>query len=318
MTRRLFRAAAKVAALLLVVAIGIELSLQAIALFAVDRHTAWRPGARERVLCIGDSHAYGAGVRAEEAFPAQLQHFLDEAAPNVYSVMNRGVPGFTTTQVRRRLPQWIDELDPTIVIAIAGANDVWNEAEVDDAEASWRSRLAAWALRLRTVRFVQSWRAQHALDTEVDFTKQPFGDRPKYSMGLDRYVDWGDGGEHVQNRKRKSVVDTAMMRRAVDEYEAIARTANQRKVRLIFLGYPAPNKLFTPLSNGMRLVAMRDGVEFVDGSMAVQRVPLDQMTWTFGLHAGPAGLTEIGRDLAQTILAGRPAKASGGTVAGTR
>ena len=305
---RLLRVGAKAAAWLVVVAVGIELSLQAIALLAVDRHTAWRPGATQRVLCVGDSHAYGAGVRAEEAYPAQLQRLLDEAAPDVYSVMNRGVPGFTTTQVRRRLPQWIDELDPTVVIVIAGANDVWNEAEVDDDEASWRSRLAAWALRLRTVRFVQSWRAQHALDAEVDFLKQPFGDRPKYSMGgADRYIDWGDGGEHVQNRQRKSdVVDIALMRRAVDEYEEITRIAQGRKLRLIFLGYPFANKVFTPLTNAMRLVAVRYGAEFVDGSTAVQRVPPDQLTWTFGLHAGPLGLTEIGRDLAKTILAGRP------------
>jgi hypothetical protein len=318
MIGRTLRAAAKATVLLLVVAVGVEVSLQAVALFAVDRHTAWRPGATQRVLCVGDSHTYGAGVRAEEAYPAQLQRFLDEAAPNTYSVMNRGVPGFTTTQVRRRLPGWIDELDPTIVIMIAGANDVWNAAEEDDVDARWRSRLAAWALHLRTVRFVQSWRTQRALSAELDHSNLPFGDRPRYALGPEGYVDWGDVGERILNERRESGVDVVVMRHAVGDYEEIAHTANRHGLRLIFLGYPIPTKIFTPFTNAMRLVAMRDGAEFVDGSLAVRRVPTDQMTWTFGLHAGPAGLTEIARDLSGTILSGRPGRATAGALAGPR
>jgi lysophospholipase L1-like esterase len=313
MIGRLVRAAAKGAALLLVVAAGIELSLQAVALLAVDRHTAWRAGATQRVLCVGDSHTYGAGVRAEEAYPAQLQRVLDEAAPNVYSVVNRGVPGFTTTQVRSRLPLWIDELAPTIVIVIAGTNDVWNAAEMDGVGAGWRARLAAWALHLRTVRFVQSWRAQHALSAELDNNDLPFGARPRYVLGPDGYVDWGDASERILNERREGGVDVATMRQALSNYEEIAHTTNRLGLRLIFLGYPIPSKIFTPFTNAMRVVAMRDGVEFVDGSVAVRRVPPDLMTWTFGLHAGPLGLTEIARDLAKTILDGRPATVNAGS-----
>jgi hypothetical protein len=299
--------------LVVVIAVGIELALQAVALVAIDRHTAWRAGATERVLCVGDSHTYGAGVSAEEAYPAQLQRFLDEAAPGVYAVMNRGVPGFTTTQVRRRLPQWIGELDPTIVIVIAGANNIWNLGEMELDDAGWESRLVAWALRLRTVRFVQSWRAQRILD--VDHSKLPFGDRPKYMLGPDGYVDWGDGNERIQNELRTGGLDQSMMRHAVSDYEEIVRIVRSKGVRLIFLGYPFVSRLFTPLSNAMYLVALRDHAEFVDGTAAVQRVPRDRLTITFGLHAGPAGLTEIARDLASTILSARPTPARDTTIA---
>jgi lysophospholipase L1-like esterase len=308
--RRVLRAAARALTLLALVAVSIELALQAIALVAIDRHTAWRPGATERVLCVGDSHTYGAGVRAEEAYPAQLQSFLDEAAPGVYSVMNRGVPGFTTTQVRRRLPEWIAELDPTIVVVIAGANNVWNLAEMDVVDSGWRARVAAWALRLRTVRLVQSWRAQRALDSTLDINNKPFGDRPKYLLGPDGYVDWGDGSERLRNDKRKGGIDLSMMQDAVSDYEAIARLVRARGVRLLFLGYPFPNKLFTPLTTAMELIAKREHVEFVDGAAAVRRVPPDQLTITFGVHSGPAGLTEIGRDIARTILAPAASSAS--------
>jgi lysophospholipase L1-like esterase len=304
------RTAGKAGAALVVVAVAIELALQALAIVAVDRHTAWRAGATERVLCVGDSHTYGGGVRADEAYPAQLQRFLDEAAPGTYSVMNRGVPGFTSTQVRRRLPQWLADLDPTIVIVIAGANDVWNLAEMDDRAGGWRSRLAAWALRLRTVRLVQSWRAQRALDATLDNNRNPFGDRPKYVLGPEGYVDWGDGAERIVNPRRSGGVDLAMMRQAVSDYEEIARLTRERGVRLVFLGYPAPNGLFTALTNAMHLIATRERVGFVDAVAAVRRVPVAERTFTFGVHAGPAGLTEIARDLARTILAGPPAGAN--------
>jgi hypothetical protein len=83
------RAALGWSVLVLVVVTGIELALQAIALVAVDRRTPWRPGAIHRVLCVGGAHTYGAGVRAEEAYPAQLQEVLDARAPGAYSVINR-------------------------------------------------------------------------------------------------------------------------------------------------------------------------------------------------------------------------------------
>lgn len=306
---RAARLARKAGGYVVVAAIAFELSLQLVALFATDRHTAWRPGARERVLCVGDSHTYGGGVRAEEAYPAQLQRFLDDAAPRAYSVMNRGVPGFTTTQVLHRLPQWIADLDPTIIVVIAGANNVWNLAEVD---GGWASRAMAWALHLRTVRLVQSWRAQHALDRTLDNNGHPFGDRPRYGFGADGYVDWGDGRERIEGPRRTGGVDFAMMRQVLGDYEEIARLARAHEIRLIFLGYPARNALFTPLTDGMHVIAARDHAEFVDALAAIRRVPRDQMTYTFGLHAGPAGLTEIARDLARTILAAPPAPAADG------
>jgi hypothetical protein len=128
---------------------------------------------------------------------------------------------------------WIDELDPTIVIMIAGANDVWNAAEMDDVDGGWRSRLGAWTLHLRTVRFIQSWRAQRGLDAELDNNKLPFGDRPKFVLGRDGYVDWGDGSERILNERRDSVVDVTTMRHAVSDYEEIAHTANRRGLRFI-------------------------------------------------------------------------------------
>ena len=65
-----------------------EVILQLASIFAPDRTSPWREGASERILCIGDSHTYGAGVERDESYPAQLQRVLDGLAPGRYAVMN--------------------------------------------------------------------------------------------------------------------------------------------------------------------------------------------------------------------------------------
>lgn len=309
---RVARAGAGITALLLVVVVGIELVLQAFALFAVDRGGQWRPGATQRVLCVGDSHTYGAGVRAEEAYPAQLQKLLDETDPGTYSVVNRGVPGFNTALVRSHLSEWIPELAPTVVVVIAGTNNTWNLTGTD-ATDGWGARVWSWALRLRTVRFVAVWRAQHGLEPEVDHSNLPFGDRPKYELhGPDAFVDVDGVRQPLVQATRKMQVDSKVVARAQADYEEIARMTERAGIRLVFLGYPGAIPLFAPFSTAMRTTATLHHVPFVDAIAAVQRVPAQQMTWTFGMHAGPAGLTEIARDVAAAVRAPGGAPSVGG------
>jgi hypothetical protein len=82
----------------------IEVALNLGAALVTDRSGGgWRPGAEIRVLAVGDSHTYGGSVPRGQDYPHQLQRFLDAADPGVYSVVNVGVPGFNTSQVRNRL-----------------------------------------------------------------------------------------------------------------------------------------------------------------------------------------------------------------------
>jgi len=303
--RRVVRMGARGALLALVALVGIEGSLQVIAQFATDRRSPWRPGAFYRVLCVGDSHTYGAGVRAEEAYPAQLQAHLDRLLPGVYSVMNLGVPGFNSALVRDHLPAWIAELAPSFIVAVVGVNNTWNLSDADDV-GDWRSRLAAWADRLRVVRFVESWRAHRALDAELDHSNLPFGSRPKYALGEHATVELGGVQEPVSEKMRPGLVDEDAVARARRDYEQMARTAEAHGVLLVFLGYPEPNPIFLPFTTAMREVAALHHLPFVDGFEGVRRLSPGRMTWTFGAHAGPAGLTEIARDVAQAILAHTP------------
>ena len=119
--KRTARATGTLVVVVLLAAVLAEVTLQVASLFARDRAGAgWRPGATYKVLCVGDSHTYGAGEPEQDSYPAQLQGFLDERAPGRYAVLNLGVPGMNTAQVLRRLPVLVARFDPDLVVVWAG------------------------------------------------------------------------------------------------------------------------------------------------------------------------------------------------------
>jgi hypothetical protein len=87
----------------------------------------------------------------------------------------------------------------------------------------------------------------------------------------------------------------------MDDYVAIARTARASGVRVVFLGYPARAAVFDPYTLAMQRTAAQEHVAFVDAIAAIAAMPPEQRTWTFGLHAGPTGLTRIAEELAIAI-----------------
>jgi len=76
----------------------------------------------ERILCVGGSTTFGWGLADHESYPAQLQGALDQAWPNRWSVINAGVPSYTSEQVCLYLPELL-KLDPNIVVV----QTLWND-----------------------------------------------------------------------------------------------------------------------------------------------------------------------------------------------
>ena len=74
-----------------------------------------------RIAVLGDSLAAGYGVRAGDAFPAQLGAAL-RAEGLAVEVLGAGVSGDTTAGGRARL-DWLLADDPDVVIVELGAND---------------------------------------------------------------------------------------------------------------------------------------------------------------------------------------------------
>ena len=152
----------------LLVALTAEGVLRVASLFAADRAGAWRPGAEVRILSVGDSHTFGTNVPDDASYPAQLQQLLDEIAPGRYSVLNLGVPGMSSLQVRRRLAANVARYEPDWVIAWCGVNDYWNTSELDDPDAAWSIRLDSMALRSRLYRLIRVWQHDRTIASSTE------------------------------------------------------------------------------------------------------------------------------------------------------
>ena len=154
----------RTAAFILLLAFGVtELLLQGAALFVPDRSGAWRADARVKVLCIGDSHTFGAMVPLDESYPAHLQKVLDRLSPGEFSVLNLGIPGMSSTQTLHRLPRYALKYEPDIVMVWVGVNNMWNQAEMDQPNSSLSVKLDAWLYNLRVYRLVRVWNHDRSL-----------------------------------------------------------------------------------------------------------------------------------------------------------
>jgi len=78
-----------------------------------------------RVLVLGDSVAYGVGVRPDETFSMQLEAILSRASTSrAVEVLNSGVPGYNALQQLDYLVHRGLTLDPDLVIVAFCPNDV--------------------------------------------------------------------------------------------------------------------------------------------------------------------------------------------------
>jgi hypothetical protein len=77
-----------------------------------------------RILCLGDSLTFGAGVPSEATYPKQLEALLNKNVEPRYEVINAGVPGYDTWQevTYFRESGWKWQAD-TVIIGFYG-NDI--------------------------------------------------------------------------------------------------------------------------------------------------------------------------------------------------
>lgn len=114
-----------------------------------------KPADLFRILVLGDSVAFGWGVREEDTFPSQLADLLTLLHPGQrYEVINAGVSGYGTWQQARWLEQEIARLRPDLVVVQVHLNDaadnLWGAVGQATGEAS-RSQLAQRSALARLV-----------------------------------------------------------------------------------------------------------------------------------------------------------------------
>ncbi len=117
-----------------------------------------KPAAERRVLVLGDSSVFGAGVRREESFAQQLEAALNPGEPSPgarqVQVINGGVPGYTTYQILERFRRARD-LDINGVILYNISDSQTPEGLTDDLWFRWGAPVHVLMRHVAIYRYLQ-------------------------------------------------------------------------------------------------------------------------------------------------------------------
>lgn len=297
------------AALFLTIALVLaEGTPRVVSLFARGRST--RHEGQRTILCVGDSHTYGALVSAGESYPAHLQRRLDERAPGAYSVVNLGIPGMNTRQVLEQLRSELPRYRPEVVIVWCGANNAWNRSTTSRGRRTWRARLEEWALRLRVYRFVRVWASHRSLDRLA----AELGAGQRYDViGQRDLFDQRDGAPTVVVRDGRveridfvggAVSDEEFEHEAAEDYQAMLEAGRAAGARVVFVAYPVDTGAFHTANRAVRRVAERSSAAVLDTVDAVRRVPLERRQLLWGAHPNGEMYAEIAREIVPLVTDG--------------
>ncbi len=95
------------------------------------------PGAKARILVLGDSFMQGMLVGDDETPPARLEKALREAWGGSVSVLNTGHLGYSPEQYYYTLCEYFDRFRPHFVVVSLYPNDVGNSLEVLEGGGDW-------------------------------------------------------------------------------------------------------------------------------------------------------------------------------------
>lgn len=184
------------------------------------------------ILCLGDSHTFGVAVPAERAYPAQLARRLAEHGL-VVNVVNLGAPGTNTSQIRRRLPEWLERYQPMVIVVLAGVNDGWNAEEVlmaDLADGMLQGQPGKlWRARMRNaLSYLKSYRLAAYLLRRVSRGRKDIEQAQRRD---------GEPVFHNYNPAEACEADFADAERAQRNFRRIVELCRERRVQPIFMTY---------------------------------------------------------------------------------
>jgi len=186
-----------------------------------------KPQGELRILALGDSVTWGAGVRAEDTWPAQLKEKLHNQLGKPVSVINAAVPGASVDALTKSYQNVWKQYDVDVVIFVPTPNMVtrqWIDADAQLPTGKWNVNTSNWStaakLRLTANRIIHrfclpsflSINTKHlmyqiGLLTHKMDSKKPYGPMLAYGMAqpdipsdssIQAWIQFDEAVKHMQ------------------------------------------------------------------------------------------------------------------------
>ncbi|MBI1813699.1 MAG: hypothetical protein HYR72_01840 [Deltaproteobacteria bacterium] len=257
------------------------------------------------MLCVGDSHTYGLWVKTEESYPARLQAKLS-TGPRQFAVLNAGVPGMNSSQLRDTLPDLLDSFAPDVVLLMVGVADFWNRAGAQTKEVrSWRwiLRGGEWWDRSRVVKLARLIRFNLRYRSAVRNAGVPIVEHG----GLDWKIHGGTheiSGTHEGSFYYPAEEEEVVRRVLRRDLSTMASAIQARGVTLVLMTYAPEVPLYRTINGVYRDVAQQTGLPLIDlgRRLAEWSEPPGQTSAYFpDFHPRPAGYELIATVVAEAL-----------------
>lgn len=258
--------------------LAVELALQAAAMLAplvIHRGIGATSDDAVTIMCVGDSHTYGAPLPQEESYPYQLEERLHDTYRGVpFVVSNLGVPGANSAIVANRLEAQIAQMDPDLIMVWVGINNFWNVAETD----SWDGA-ARWSLGRRLLMQSKTFRLVTVLrNTQTGV----FNERPEI-------INWGQpqeeqywmfGNERLEfGQAPERDANTGRWQQGLRlDLTDIAQAARSYGIPLAFLTYPIHLNEFAETNEVIKSIGVEENVPVILSPEALERAKQDKHT----------------------------------------
>jgi hypothetical protein len=264
--------AAKLLPALAIAVLAVEISFRMAGAFVTwKRGTPVASTGDVIILCVGDSHTWG----RSKGYPWRLSQLLAER-PERYRVVNFGVPGTNTAQLRNRFLGYLDRYQPRLVVLWSGINNNYNRAETEAWEDVGVER-ASWGRKLldssRALRFIRLWRNQVELNRYMDRAGAyvlPDTARPEEGGGQRRHLL---GPEHIFRTVRGDMLPPEQVVRVTElDLRWIIERAHERDIPVVVINYGLPGGWFEAAEKGILAAARTTGTILVDSLEAAARL----------------------------------------------
>jgi len=271
-----------------------------------------------RVLCVGDSHTYGLWVKPEESYPSRLRSKLAHRQTR-FEVLNAGVPGMNSSQVREAMPRLLNDFAPDIVLLMVGVADCWNLAALDAEDFhGWRWYLRGGSLwdRSRVVKLARLIRfnlGNHRRSPSAHVTVVP-----QSASNPDNWrIEGGEEEIAVANDAHfgDPVSDARLLRRVLWRDLAVISSAVQaRGAHLILMTYATDGLIYNGANAVTRAFAQETSVPLIDLAAQLQhwsKPPGNRIAFFPDLHPRAPGYELIARAVAAGLLGASPEPQTG-------